>query len=269
MSRYEKITELADYIASDVVSDKEHWMNFLNTASKVYKYPFQEQLLIYAQKPEATACASIEIWNKQMNCWVKRGSTGIVLIDKESQYPKLKYVFDVSDVVEAPRIGHKPNLWDLQDDHKDTIIQQLENIYGVTDESLAFEERLIEIAQRVSMDYYDNLILELSSVIGRSALDRFNAAELEMCVKGTLVDSVSYILLARCGTNMNLWKDAFLFEYIHEFNTKDTLYLLGDATAELCKPILMEIGKFIRHYEEKVNIKNSIENTNKIDYNTG
>lgn len=108
----------------------QEWTRYLTTAARFYKYPFNEQILIFAQRPDATACASLELWNEKMNCWVNRGAKGIALLDTENSYTRLKYVFDVSDVHKARRIGRDPNLWELREEHKETVLAQLEKTYG-------------------------------------------------------------------------------------------------------------------------------------------
>ena len=114
--KYHYISALAEMTAGDIVKNENEWTRFLTTAARLYKYPFNEQMLIYAQRPDATACASLETWNEKMNCWVNRGAKGIALIDTDSERPRLKYVFDVSDVHKARRIGRDPNLWELKEE---------------------------------------------------------------------------------------------------------------------------------------------------------
>lgn len=113
MTKYQTISALAEYTARNVAQSEDNWKYYLTTAARLYKYPFNEQMLIYAQRPDVTACASLETWNEKMNCWVNRGAKGIALIDTDSERPRLKYVFDVSDVHKARRIGRAPYLWEL------------------------------------------------------------------------------------------------------------------------------------------------------------
>lgn len=127
MRKYKLISVLAEETAKEVVRNEENWRRYLNTASRLYKYPFKEQLLIYAQRPDATACASIEIWNEKMHCWVNKGAKGIALIDEDS-FSGLKYVFDISDVHKARRIGQFPNLWEMREEHMEAVISRLEDL---------------------------------------------------------------------------------------------------------------------------------------------
>lgn len=146
MDKYEYIVNLAEKTAKRVSQNRESWMKFLTSAARIYKYPFKEQLLIYAQNPDATACASIEIWNKRMNCWVNKGSSGIALPDDIATYGhKLKYVFDVSNVHAVKPNGRYPKAWKLREEHKSDVLHRLEQIYGSTDSTKPFEERIIRL----------------------------------------------------------------------------------------------------------------------------
>ena len=178
ITKYQMISGLAEYTAHDVVRNEENWRRYLDTAARPYKYSFNDQLLIYAQRPEATACASLETWNEKMNCWVNRGAKGIALIDTDSERPGLKYVFDVSDVHKARRIGREPNLWELHEEHKEAVLAQLEKTYGSTNPRMPFEERIIEIADRIATDYYEELLPELSYVKEGSLLEELDELNL-------------------------------------------------------------------------------------------
>ena len=142
---------VAEETAKEVVRNEESWRRYLNTASRLYKYPFKEQLLIYAQRPDATACASIEIWNEKMHCWVNKGAKGIALIDEDS-FSGLKYVFDISDVHKARKIGQFPNLWEMREEHMEAVISRLEKTYGDTDREAGFVGRIREIAGRIATE---------------------------------------------------------------------------------------------------------------------
>ena len=141
--KYHYISALAEMTAADIVKNENEWTRFLTTAARLYKYPFNEQMLIYAQRSDATACASLETWNEKMNCWVNSGAKGIALIDTDSERPRLKYVFDVSDVHKARRIGRDPYLWELKEEHKAPVLAQLEKTYGGTDVNMPFEKRIL------------------------------------------------------------------------------------------------------------------------------
>lgn len=255
--KYHYISALAEMTAADIVKNENEWTRFLTTAARLYKYPFNEQMLIYAQRPDATACASLETWNEKMNCWVNRGAKGIALIDTDSERPRLKYVFDVSDVHKARRIGRDPYLWELREEHKAPVLAQLEKTYGATDVNMPFEERVMEIADRIVQDYYEELLPELNYVKEGSFLDDLDELNLGIRWRETLASSISFTLLSRCGADMDLWKDDMNFEYIHEFNNTKSLAVIGNATTEMCKPLLMEIGRTIGVYERQIARQNA------------
>ena len=275
MRKYDFISALAKETAAEVVKNREEWMKYLTTAARLYKYPFREQLLIYAQRPDATACASIELWNERMHCWVNKGAKGIALLDEDDAHGKrLKYVFDVSDVHAARRIGRYPELWELHEEHKEDVIKRLEQTYGATDDKKLFEERLMEIAERIAADYYEELLPDLKYMIEGSFLDGLDEQNVGIRLRDTLSESISFTLLSACGADMEEYGSEFAFDFIHEFNSMDTLAVLGDAANELAKPVLLEIGRTIRAYnrsheqEQSQNLtQKGLANTSKIDYN--
>ena len=275
MRKYDFISALAKETAAEVVKNREEWMKYLTTAARLYKYPFREQLLIYAQRPDATACASIELWNERMHCWVNKGAKGIALLDEDDAHGKrLKYVFDVSDVHAARRIGRYPELWELHEEHKEDVIKRLEQTYGATDDKKLFEERLMEIAERIAADYYEELLPDLQYMIEDSFLEGLDEQNIGIRLRETLADSISFTLLSACGADMEEYKSELAFDFIHEFNSMNTLAVLGDAANELAKPVLLEIGRTIRAYnrsheqEQSQNLtQKGLANTSKIDYN--
>ena len=249
MTKYVKISVLARETAKKVCRGREQWIRYLDVASRLYKYPFEDQLLIYAQRPDATACASLEMWNERMFCWINRGAKGIALIDGESERPKLRYVFDVSDVHKARRIGKDPFIWHLREEHKEVVLAELEHIYGSTNDSLPFENRIYEIAERIAEDFYEEAVDEVIDEAANSFLEDLDGDAVAVRVREMLVQSVSYTILKRCGCDMTEFADDFTFDYIHEFNTLRTLSVLGSTTSELCEPVLIRIGRTIARYD--------------------
>ena len=249
MTKYVKISVLARETAKKVCRGREQWIRYLDVASRLYKYPFEDQLLIYAQRPDATACASLEMWNERMFCWVNRGAKGIALIDGESERPKLRYVFDVSDVHKARRIGKDPFIWHLREEHKEVVLAELENIYGSTNDALPFENRIYEIAERIAEDFYEEAVDEVIDEVANSFLEDLDGDAVAVRFREMLVQSVSYTILKRCGCDMTEFADDFTFDYIHEFNTLRTLSVLGSTTSELCEPVLIRIGRTIARYD--------------------
>ena len=249
MTKYIKISVLARETAKKVCRGREQWIRYLDVASRLYKYPFEDQLLIYAQRPDATACASLEMWNERMFCWVNRGAKGIALIDGESERPKLRYVFDVSDVHKARRIGKDPFIWHLREEHKEVVLAELEHIYGSTNDALPFENRIYEIAERIAEDFYEEAVDEVIDEAANSFLEDLDGDAVAVRFREMLVQSVGYTILKRCGCDMTEFADDFTFDYIHEFNTLRTLSVLGSTTSELCEPVLIRIGRTIARYD--------------------
>ncbi len=251
MRKYKLISALAEETAKEVVRNEESWRRYLNTASGLYKYPFKEQLLIYAQRPDATACASIEIWNEKMHCWVNKGAKGIALIDEDS-FSGLKYVFDISDVHKARRIGQFPNLWEMREEHMESVISRLEKTYGDTDREAGFVGRIREIAGRIAEDCYKELASDMEYLKEGSFLEELDELNVEIRIRETLADSIAYTVLKRCGMEESELAEEINFPYIHEFNTVETLSQLGSNVSDLSKPILMEIGKAIGAYDRQI-----------------
>ena len=285
MRKYKLISALAEETAKEVVRNEESWRRYLNTASKLYKYPFKEQLLIYAQRPDATACASIEIWNEKMHCWVNKGAKGIALIDEDS-FSGLKYVFDISDVHKARRIGRFPNLWEMREEHMEAVLSRLEKTYGDTDREAGFVGRIRELAGRIAEDCYKELASDMEYLKEGSFLEELDELNVEVRIRETLADSIAYTVLKRCGMAESELAEEINFPYIHEFNTVETLSQLGSNVSDLSKPILMEIGKAIGAYDRQIaqnreetrvgrehidtlekNIEKGLANASEADYN--
>ncbi len=250
--KYHEISLLAGETARQVSKNGEEWAKYLTTAARLYRYPFDDQMLIYAQRPDAGACATMETWNEKMFCWVNRGAKGIALFDRESERPRLKYVFDVSDVHKSRRLGKDPYLWEIREEHKDAVLAQLEKTYGATDKDNSFESRLMEIAGRIAEDYYGELMQDMSYAKEGSFLEELDELNVGLRLRETLSASIAYTLLSRCGADMDLWKDELNFDYISEFNTTKALSVIGNATTDMCKPILMEIGKTVAAYDRQI-----------------
>ncbi len=259
--KYHEISILAKETAKQMSKNREEWTKYLTTAARLYKYPFEDQMLIYAQEPDATACATMETWNEKMFCWVNRGAKGIALFDRESERPRLKYVFDVSDVHKSRRIGKDPYLWEIREEHKDAVLAQLEKIYGVTDKESSFENRLMEIAGRIAEDYYEELMQDMFYAKENSFLEELDELNVGLRLRETLSASIAYTLLSRCGADMDLWKDELNFDYISEFNTTKALSVIGNATTDMCKPVLMEIGRTVAAYDRQIERQKAVDKT--------
>ena len=248
--KYKIVSELLKETIREVSSSEENWYRFLATSSRLYKYPFKEQVLIYAQRPDATACASVDIWNHRMNCWINRGAKGIALVD-EDRRGKLKYVFDVSDVHKGRWRGRRPYLWDMKDVHQEVVLKRLEELYGKTNENASFVDRIRVIADRVTEETGRQLFYDIAEFKKGSRLEHLDDANLQLRLQITLSDSVAYSILKRCGISDEELENTIGFMYIREFNTTDTLMLLGNHVAELAKPVLMEICRCIWTFDKE------------------
>ncbi len=261
MRKYDVISALSEETSKRVTRNEESWKKYLNTASRLYKYPFKDQLLIYAQRPDATACASIEIWNEKMHCWVNKGAKGIALLDEEgSPYTGLRYVFDISDVHKARRIGRFPQLWEMREEHQEAVLNRLEGIYGDTNKETGFVDRIREIASRIAQDCYGELASDMEYLKEGSFLEELDELNIAVRVRETLADSIAYTVLKRCGMEDAELAEEIQFPYIHEFNTIETLSHIGDSISDLSKPVLMEIGKAIGAYDREIAGKEASRN---------
>ena len=270
--KYKIVSQLLDETMQEISQSEENWCRFLTTSSRLYKYPFEEQVLIFAQRPNATACASVDIWNHRMNCWINRGAKGIALID-ESRYGKLKYVFDVSDVHKGRWRGRLPYLWDMKEVHQEPVLKRLEELYGKTDETADFVDRVRVIADRITDETARQLFDDMAELKQGSRLAVLDEANLKLRLQIILSDSVAYSILKRCGVSEEILADTIGFMFIPEFNTPDTLLALGNRTSELAKPVLMEIGKciwaFDREQEKLRAEEKKLQHENKALSNTG
>ncbi len=246
--KYHEISLLAEATAGQVTKNADEWTKYLAVAARLYRYPFEEQLLIYAQRPDAVACATMEQWNEKMFCWVNRGAKGIALLDRENKPPRLKYVFDVSDV-HRMRKAKELYLWALGDSQKDGVLEQLEKTYGKLDGGAFFEENLIGLAGRLAEESYKELLPQINYLKEGSFLEELDDLNIGIRIRETLSASIAYTLLCRCGSDMETWKDTLNFGFISEFNTMDTVCVIGDASAEICRTILMEIGRIVAAHD--------------------
>ena len=251
MRKYDLISALAEETAKDVVRNDGNWKKYLNTASGLYKYPFKDQLLIYAQRPDATACASIEVWNEKMHCWVNKGAKGIALIDEENTHSGLRYVFDISDVHKARRIGRFLQLWEMKGEHQEAVLERLEQIYGDTNKESGFVDRIREIASRIAGDCYKELASDMEYLKEGSFLEELDELNIGVHIRETLEDSIAYTVLKQCGMDEKELSEEIEFPYIHEFNTMETLSHIGSSISDLSKPVLMEIGRAVRVHDRE------------------
>jgi N12 class adenine-specific DNA methylase/adenine-specific DNA methylase len=242
-SKTEEYLALAQRTANGLTRYWESWTDYLTTASRLYKYPFADQLMIYAQRPDATACAEFDIWRNRMNRYVRRGSKGIALLDESSGFPRLHYVFDVSDTG-VRRNSRDPDLWQYNDDLKQPVSDALTAAYGISHER--FSQQLADIAGKLVADYWDNNSEDIRAIVDGSFLMDYDSTGLEMQFKSAAAISVTYTLLERCGIEPAGWFDKDDFRAIHEFSTPDSVYALGAAVSDMSREVLRNIERTVK-----------------------
>ena len=242
-SKTEEYLALAQRTANGLTRYWESWTDYLTTASRLYKYPFADQLMIYAQRPDATACADFDIWNNRMNRYVRRGAKGIALLDESSGFSRLHYVFDVSDT--APRRNALyPDLWQINESLKEPVRSMLAENYGVHSES--FGQQLADVAGKLVADYWDNNGGDIRAIVDGSLLMDYDEAGVEMQFKSAAAISVTYALLERCGFEPAGWFDKDDFQAIHDFSTPDAVFALGAAVSDMSREVLRNIERTVK-----------------------
>lgn len=238
--------QLTEEVAKDVAASPQEWMRFLNTASRLYKYTFPEQLLIYAQRPEATAVASMEIWNQKMYRWIKKGSKGIALIDNTSgPKTKLRYVFDVQDTYKVRNLGKDPQLWNLPVEGEHLVADYLQEQLSLEDTEGGLAESLHQAAKESMQEWLPDALEELRLDVTGTFLEELDEQNQEVEFRELMTNSVWYVLLNRCGLDVQEYLDAEDFRHITDFNQLKILGHLGSAVNEISKPVLMQIGRYV------------------------
>lgn len=238
--------QLTEEVAKDVAASPQEWMRFLNTASRLYKYTFPEQLLIYAQRPEATAVASMEIWNQKMYRWIKKGSKGIALIDNTSRPKiKLRYVFDVQDTYKVRNLGKDPQLWNLPMEGEQLVADYLQEQLSLEDTEGGFAESLHQAAKESMQEWLPDALEELRLDVTGTFLEELDEQNQEVEFRELMTNSVWYVLLNRCGLDVQEYLDAEDFRHITDFNQLKVLGHLGSAVNEISRPVLMQIGRYV------------------------
>jgi len=242
-SKTEEYLALAQRTANGLTRYWESWTDYLTTASRLYKYPFADQLMIYAQRPDATACADFGIWNNRMNRYVRRGAKGIALLDESSGFPRLHYVFDVSDTG-VRRNSRDPEVWQYNDDLKQPVSEMLAATYGISGERVS--QQLADVAGKLVADYWDNNSGDILAIVDGSLLMDYDEAGVEMQFKSAAAISVTYTLLERCGYEPTGWFDKDDFQAIYNFSTPDTVYTLGAAVSDMSREVLRQIERTVK-----------------------
>ena len=242
-SKTEEYLALAQRTANGLTRYWESWTDYLTTASRLYKYPFADQLMIYAQRPDATACADFDIWNNRMNRYVRRGAKGIALLDESSGFPRLHYVFDVSDTG-VRRNSRDPEVWQYNDDLKQPVSEMLAATYGISGERIS--QQLADVVGKLVADYWDNNGGDIRAIVDGSLLMDYDEAGVEMQFKSAATISVTYTLLERCGFEPAGWFDKDDFQAIYNFSTPDAVFALGGAVSDMSREVLRNIERTVK-----------------------
>ena len=255
-NKTEEYLALACKTADSFSRQWEHWAEFLITAARLYKYSYPDQLMIYAQRPDATACAEYDVWNNKMNRYVRRGSKGIALLDESGGYPRLHYVFDVSDT--APRRNALyPDLWQINDSLKEPVRSMLAENYGVYSES--FGQQLADVAGKLVQFYWDNNSSDILGIVDGSYLMSYDDAGRELQFKSAAAMGVTYMLLERCGLDPAGWFDEKDFQAVYDFTTPSAVYALGTAVSDCSREVLRQIERTVKTTIRRRNIERSQE----------
>ena len=244
--------QLTEEVAKDVSANPQEWIRFLNTASRLYRYTFPEQLLIYAQRPGATAVASMEIWNQKMYRWIKKGSKGIALIDNTSgPKTKLRYVFDVQDTYKVKNLGGDPQLWNLNPEGEQLVADYLQERLALEATEGGLAEVLHQAAEESVQAWLPDAFDELQMDVAGTFLEDLDEQNQKVEFRELMTNSVWYVLLNRCGLDVQEYLDAEDFRHITDFNQLKVIGHLGSSVNEISRPVLMQIGRYVLNDLEK------------------
>ena len=258
-SKLQFYTQMADTTARQVTGSFGEWTAFLETMGRLYKYPFHEQLMIFAQKPNATACADYDLWNKQMDRYVRRGSKGIALLDTTGDNPRLKYVFDVSDTGGREN-SRRLNLWEYKDEHHNSVTTDLENRFGVSGEK-GLADQLEQIASKLVTGYWNDNRRDILGILADSFLEEYDDYNVEVAFRNAATVSTTYALMSRCGLNPGDYFEHEDFLSVFDFNTRDTIAVLGSAISNSSEQILRQIAVTVKNYEREASLQRQAERT--------
>ena len=247
-SKTEFYRQMADHVATQLTGSWQEWAGFLTTAARLYKYPFHEQLLIYAQRPDATACAEYDLWNEKMGRYVRRGSKGIALVDDSGDRPRLRYVFDVSDTGTREH-SRTPWLWKMEEAYQEPVSAMLEHNYEVSGNDLA--QQLEAVAHKLAGEYWNEHRQDLLYIVDDSFLEEYDEFNIEVQFKAAATISISYALMSRCGLEPERYFTHEDFMAIFDFNTPSTIGALGTAVSQINQQVLRQIGVTIRNAERE------------------
>ena len=247
-SKAEFYRQMAEQVSTRLVGSWKEWTAFLTTAARLYKYPFHEQMMIYAQRPDATACAEYDLWNEKMGRYVRRGSKGIALVDDSGDRPRLRYVFDISDTGTREH-SRTPWLWQLEEQHIGPVSAMLERNYGVAGDDLA--QQLTDVAGKLASEYWDEHQQDFRYIVDGSFLEEYDELNIEVQFKSAATVSIAYALMSRCGLDTDQYFQHEDFMPIFDFNTPATVGALGAAVSQINQQVLRQIGVTVQHYERE------------------
>ena len=256
-NKLQAYAEQAERTARQITGSHLAWTAFLTTTARLYKYPYNEQLMIYMQRPEATACAEYDFWNEKMGRYVRRGSTGIALIDATGYKPRLKYVFDVSDTG-GKENARRVNLWELKDAHTDSVSAMLERNYGVSGKN-GLAEQFESVASQLAAEYWRDHSRDILGIVADSYLEEYDDYNIEVAFKNAAAVSITYSLMSRCGMQPEDHFEHEDFFSIFDFNTPRTVAALGTAVSEINEQVLRQIEVTIRNYEREHSAERTAE----------
>ena len=253
-TKAELYAQMAEKVATQLTGSWQEWAGFLTTAARLYKYPFHEQLMIYAQRPDATACAEYDLWNEKMGRYVRRGSKGIALVDDSGDRPRLRYVFDISDTGTREH-SRTPWLWQLEECHLDSVQAMLERTYDVSGDDLAGQ--LTEVAGKLAEEYWTEHQQDFFYIVDGSFLEEYDEFNIGVQFKAAATVSITYALMSRCGLEPERYFDHEDFMAIFDFNTPSTIGALGTAVSQINQQVLRQIGVTVRNAEREANQERS------------
>ncbi|MFR5916853.1 MAG: TnpV protein [Blautia wexlerae] len=266
MSKLQDIRNLVQEHAVSVSSSPGDWMDYMDTASRLYRYSFSDQLLIHAQRPDATACASLELWNEKMLRWVNRGARGIALFDETWQNTKLRYVFDISDTHMVAG-GRSPYLWKMQEHQREEILTHLAEVYALEEKDAAtLQDALMAVAREMVNDNLEEYLDGLEYAVEGTYLEDLDEVTIRSDFRQLATDSVYYLLSRRCGLDPMELLEEEDFMHITDYNRLSVLTFLGNAASQLSESILIDIGKTV-HKISLEEARKEVEKSNERNYN--
>ena len=248
-SKVQLYAQMADRTAEQITGSYQKWTAFLTTAARLYKYPYNEQLMIFAQRPEATACAEYDLWNKQMRRYVRQGSKGIALVDASSDQPKLRYVFDVSDTGGGEN-SRRPYLWEYRQEHREVVSAALEQRFDVSGEN-GLADQMERVAAQLVDEYWHDNWRDIVGIVDGSFLEGYDDFNIGAAFRNAAVVSTTYALLSRCGMQPGDYFEHEDFLNVFDFNTPQTVAALGTAISQSSELVLRQIEVTIKNYERE------------------